>query len=519
MHMGGPTIRPLSPGRACVRARPPRGSHSRPKMWHKTCSSQPCTRSGSLRDRTRAGRAGVVPAHLPEQGHGPLPSEQAARGCVFRGPARCGTRPERDCRDHTRVRIGSAGRWPNSPMSSRTSSCAGSSLTSRSKMSLRPPVQRRRGEVDATPGAGVAAARARQNEGGMTDGIEARLSALACSVADGQPPSAALVMRPNALGTPCSSPWLRGSHQAEAVPDAQTALRAFGGHRNGGDGCRGSRRRGSRMERPARVGAVRHSRHASERPAKLPGTNDAALHLQFAEQSLAEAHDHVNPAQSLADARGRAERGAARASGRPASACGARYHAGRSHARPRTNRTSKATTGRRSRAPAPRASRARTVLDAQLVVRPMTPRAPVRTGAAAALADRMGWRWWRWRRRRLTEAEPGRQPPPGQLRLSPGGRSRRSAPAPPSDTGQPRAPPCADQRRVLQPGRPTPSDNPSRRGPTALRDDLGAIPGPVAEDRIDLQTHSWSSSPAPCAFAGAAEAACGSCRDRPGPAM
>jgi hypothetical protein len=36
---------------------------------------------------------------------------------------------------------------------------------------------------------------------------------------------------------------------------------------------------------------------------KLPGTNDAALHLQFAEQSLADARDHVNPAQSLADAR------------------------------------------------------------------------------------------------------------------------------------------------------------------------------------------------------------------------
>lgn len=35
---------------------------------------------------------------------------------------------------------------------------------------------------------------------------------------------------------------------------------------------------------------------------KLPGTNDAALHLQFAEQSLAEARDHVNPHQSLADA-------------------------------------------------------------------------------------------------------------------------------------------------------------------------------------------------------------------------
>jgi hypothetical protein len=36
---------------------------------------------------------------------------------------------------------------------------------------------------------------------------------------------------------------------------------------------------------------------------KLPGTNDAALHLQFAEQSLAEARDHINPVQSLADAR------------------------------------------------------------------------------------------------------------------------------------------------------------------------------------------------------------------------
>jgi hypothetical protein len=36
---------------------------------------------------------------------------------------------------------------------------------------------------------------------------------------------------------------------------------------------------------------------------KLPGTNDAALHLQFAEQSLADARDRVNPQQSLADAR------------------------------------------------------------------------------------------------------------------------------------------------------------------------------------------------------------------------
>jgi len=37
---------------------------------------------------------------------------------------------------------------------------------------------------------------------------------------------------------------------------------------------------------------------------KLPGSNDAALHLQFAEASLAEAHDGVDPEQSLADARG-----------------------------------------------------------------------------------------------------------------------------------------------------------------------------------------------------------------------
>ncbi|HUZ69395.1 MAG TPA: hypothetical protein VMU65_06745 [Candidatus Saccharimonadales bacterium] len=36
---------------------------------------------------------------------------------------------------------------------------------------------------------------------------------------------------------------------------------------------------------------------------KLPGTNDAALHLQFAEQSLADARAHVNPQQSLTDAR------------------------------------------------------------------------------------------------------------------------------------------------------------------------------------------------------------------------
>jgi hypothetical protein len=36
---------------------------------------------------------------------------------------------------------------------------------------------------------------------------------------------------------------------------------------------------------------------------KLPGSNDADLHLQFAETSLAEAHDGVDPEQSLADAR------------------------------------------------------------------------------------------------------------------------------------------------------------------------------------------------------------------------
>jgi hypothetical protein len=36
---------------------------------------------------------------------------------------------------------------------------------------------------------------------------------------------------------------------------------------------------------------------------KLPGSDDAALHLQFAEQSLAEARDRVDPKQSLANAR------------------------------------------------------------------------------------------------------------------------------------------------------------------------------------------------------------------------
>ena len=47
--------------------------------------------------------------------------------------------------------------------------------------------------------------------------------------------------------------------------------------------------------------AIRAARQSVQ--LKLPGTNDAALHLQFAEQSLAEARDHVNPQQSLADAR------------------------------------------------------------------------------------------------------------------------------------------------------------------------------------------------------------------------
>ena len=36
---------------------------------------------------------------------------------------------------------------------------------------------------------------------------------------------------------------------------------------------------------------------------KLPGSNDADLHLQFAEASLAEARDGMDPGQSLADAR------------------------------------------------------------------------------------------------------------------------------------------------------------------------------------------------------------------------
>ena len=36
---------------------------------------------------------------------------------------------------------------------------------------------------------------------------------------------------------------------------------------------------------------------------KLPGSNDADLHLQFAETSLAEARDGIDPEQSLADAR------------------------------------------------------------------------------------------------------------------------------------------------------------------------------------------------------------------------
>jgi hypothetical protein len=35
---------------------------------------------------------------------------------------------------------------------------------------------------------------------------------------------------------------------------------------------------------------------------KLPGSDDAALHLAFAEASLADARDRVNPTQSLADA-------------------------------------------------------------------------------------------------------------------------------------------------------------------------------------------------------------------------
>jgi uncharacterized membrane protein YgcG len=35
---------------------------------------------------------------------------------------------------------------------------------------------------------------------------------------------------------------------------------------------------------------------------KLPGSNDATLHLEFAEQSMADARERINPAQSLRDA-------------------------------------------------------------------------------------------------------------------------------------------------------------------------------------------------------------------------
>ena len=58
---------------------------------------------------------------------------------------------------------------------------------------------------------------------------------------------------------------------------------------------------------------------------KLPGSDDTALHLEFAEQSLAEARDRINPAQSIADAANELGVAFAELSGNPSSPLWPRY--------------------------------------------------------------------------------------------------------------------------------------------------------------------------------------------------
>ncbi|MFZ0129900.1 MAG: hypothetical protein WB808_13790 [Candidatus Dormiibacterota bacterium] len=58
---------------------------------------------------------------------------------------------------------------------------------------------------------------------------------------------------------------------------------------------------------------------------KLPGADDTALHLEFAEQSMAEARDRINPAQSIADAANELGVAFAELSGNPSSPLWPRY--------------------------------------------------------------------------------------------------------------------------------------------------------------------------------------------------
>ncbi len=59
---------------------------------------------------------------------------------------------------------------------------------------------------------------------------------------------------------------------------------------------------------------------------KLPGTDDIVLHLEFAEQSLADARERTNPAQSLANAGTELADVFAALSGKPSSPLWSRYH-------------------------------------------------------------------------------------------------------------------------------------------------------------------------------------------------
>jgi hypothetical protein len=59
---------------------------------------------------------------------------------------------------------------------------------------------------------------------------------------------------------------------------------------------------------------------------KLPGSNDIVLHLQFAEQSLADARARINPAESLASAGTELDEAYVELSGNPSSPLWSRYH-------------------------------------------------------------------------------------------------------------------------------------------------------------------------------------------------
>lgn len=59
---------------------------------------------------------------------------------------------------------------------------------------------------------------------------------------------------------------------------------------------------------------------------KLPGSNDAALHLEFAEQSLADARARINPVQSLANAATELDEAFRELSSDPSSPLFPRYH-------------------------------------------------------------------------------------------------------------------------------------------------------------------------------------------------